>query len=68
MRYRIKVIWKNGEQEYVQAGVKPGQDAIFTSHRAAQEQADFLKIGISDEVQSVNVVRGPFQADRSGQE
>ena len=68
MRYRIKVIWKNGEEEFVQEGLRPGRYAIFTSRASAQQQADFLKMGIGCDAQSINVVRGPMQNDRGGQE
>ena len=34
-----------------------GQIALFTSKREAKEKANFLKMGVSDEYQSINVVR-----------
>jgi len=57
MAYAVKVIWNNGKEELVQLGCRNSQPAIFPSKRRAQEQADFLKMGISDEVQSINVVK-----------
>lgn len=55
MRYAVKVIWDNGEEELLKSG---NTIASFASKRRAQEIADFMKAGM-DEVQSINVVRYP---------
>lgn len=56
MRYKVLVIWSDGEEEFV-AGLD-GSDAIFTSQLAAQEIADGFMAGIDvDDVQSVSVVK-----------
>jgi hypothetical protein len=58
------VVWKNGKTDFVQNG---DRRAIFPSRTAAAKQADFLRAGISDEVQSINVLRcPPYRADRGG--
>lgn len=55
MSYHIKVVWKDGEEELLKQGMGD-QVAVFRSYRAAQEQAEFMRMGM-DDVQSVNVVR-----------
>lgn len=57
MSYKIKVIWLDGSEEFVQEGQLPGKDAVFTSEQDAQANAEFLLEGINDEAQSVNVVK-----------
>lgn len=57
MSYKIKVIWLDGIEEFLQEGPRPGKDATFTFRGDAQVNADFLLEGIGDEVQSVNVVQ-----------
>lgn len=57
-RYAILVIWKDGSEEYVvhyRVG-EPGQVAIYPSRRKAEEQADFMRIGMEGDCQSINVV------------
>ena len=59
MRYAIKCVTLDGHEEYVmhfRVGER-GQIALFTSKREAKEKANFLKMGVSDEYQSINVVR-----------
>jgi len=57
--WAIKVIWENGEEEYVRVGsTAGGRVASFFTRDAAQKQADFLGMGI-DEAQSINVVPYP---------
>lgn len=55
MHYAVKVIWKDGEEEYLANSL--GKPAVFMNKTRATEQRDFLFEGISDEVQSVNVVK-----------
>lgn len=52
-RWKILVVWKNGDEEFVANGT---DDAIFTSKEKAQEVADGFKMGI-DDAESVSVVR-----------
>jgi hypothetical protein len=55
--FAIKVIWADGEEEYVKQGT---ETARFTSRARAKEQAEFMKMGMDDdEVQSINVVPYP---------
>lgn len=57
MPYAVKVIWHNGDEEIVQLGCRHSRPAIFPTKRKAQEQADFLAMGISDQVQAIVVVK-----------
>ena len=54
-RWAIKVVWSDGEEEYLKEGIRV---AIFSSRSRAHEQADFMKIGM-DDVQSIAVVKAP---------
>jgi hypothetical protein len=56
--YAIKVIQKNGDEEYLRAWAL-GEITRFPSYAAAMKQHDFLKIGMEGEVQSINVVKYP---------
>jgi hypothetical protein len=59
MRYAIKVIWKNGDEEYVMSGLgKSARIATFSAKSRARTEADFMAMGI-DDAQSINVVRAP---------
>lgn len=54
--YAILVVWKDGEQEYLKEGnvlVK------FSSKSRASEQVEFMRMGMEDEVQSINIVSAP---------
>lgn len=55
-RWSIKVIWLDGEEEYLMQGQRI---ATFPSRSRADSQRDFMLEGIADEVQSVNVVPAP---------
>ena len=54
--WKVKVIWLNGKEEFLQMGINPGTDAVFMLKSKAQEQASFLLEGIREDVQSINVV------------
>lgn len=57
--YAIKVIWANGEEEFVKQGLGD-TPALFHSRMRAGEQADFMRMGMDDdECQSINVVPYP---------
>ena len=56
--YAVLVIWKTGEEEYLHQGLG-SKTARFVSRAAAQRQADFMKMGMEEEVQSINVVQLP---------
>jgi hypothetical protein len=58
MSWAILVVWNDGEEEYLHEGLGT-QAARFSSRIEAQRQADFMKIGMSDETQSISVVRFP---------
>jgi hypothetical protein len=48
-------------------GCRKKAPAVFRTRKQAQEEADFLKMGIEEETQSINVVRcPPYSADRGG--
>lgn len=56
MMWGIKVIWRNGEEEFV----KEGRGNWFTTKRRANEMADFMKQGMDPlDYQSINVVPRP---------
>ncbi|HKV10727.1 MAG TPA: hypothetical protein VJ725_21480 [Thermoanaerobaculia bacterium] len=56
-RFGIKVVWRNGEEEFLCRGIcANGPIARFPSREAADAQRAFLLEGMSDEVQSINVV------------
>jgi hypothetical protein len=62
MKYAILVVWLDGVEEYV----KQGSDvAIFHSKRAADEQAEFMRMGMEDECQSINVVQYPSRSEKA---
>lgn len=54
-RFAVLVVWKDGEEEYVKQGLS-NRVAVFPSRRRAQEMRDFMLEGMSDEVQSINIV------------
>lgn len=56
--WAVLVIWEDGTEEYLKAGVS-GSVARFHSREAANDQADFVRMGIEDECQSVSVVNYP---------
>jgi hypothetical protein len=55
-RWAVLVVWLDGEEEYLHPGTS-GDVAIFPSRERAQEQRDFMWIGMEGECQSINVVR-----------
>jgi len=57
MRYAIKVVWRDGSEEYVCDGVCGGRVSIFSSKSLAQAQADFLGEGMDDA--TLVVVKAP---------
>ncbi len=52
-RWAVQVVWKDGSTELVAQGAV---DAIFRTRKKATELRDFMLIGMSDEVQSINVI------------
>ena len=56
--WAILVIWKNGDEEYLHEGLS-SRTARFASRSDAIEQTKFMKMGMEDEVQSINVVPYP---------
>jgi hypothetical protein len=59
-RFAIKVIWLDGEEEYLKEG---SNVARFANRERAEAQRDFMKEGMEDEVQSINVVPYPAQRE-----
>jgi hypothetical protein len=56
--YAIKVVQKNGDEDFLCDGMG-NVPTRFPSYAAAYHQADFLKIGIEGDVQSINIVKYP---------
>jgi gluconate kinase len=56
--FAVKVIWLDGDEEYLHEGMSE-RTARFFTEREAKEQAEFMKMGMSDECQSINVVPYP---------
>lgn len=59
-RWAVLVVEKDGSQEYLRSGRDFDGPIIIGSRRDAEEHADFLRIGIGDDVQSINVVPAPL--------
>lgn len=58
--FAIKVIWLDGEEEFLKQGETPdGEVAMFANRERATTQRDFMLLGMEDEVQSINVVPYP---------
>lgn len=57
-RWAIKVIWQDGEEEFLREGMSPnGKIALFSSRKRAEQQRDFMLEGIDREMlQSINIV------------
>lgn len=60
-RWAILVVEPGGETHYLHDGCdgNSGRVSIFRSKQKAKDQAEFLRDGLGDEVQSVNVVTYP---------
>jgi hypothetical protein len=56
--YAIKVVQKNGDEEFLCDGLGD-TPARFPSRAAAQRQKEFMLIGMEGDVQSINVVKYP---------
>lgn len=54
--YAIKVIWLEGDEEYLKEG---GRRRSFANRERAEEMRSFMLEGMSEEVQSINVVPLP---------
>ena len=54
-KWAIVCIGHDGESDFVCHGITD-RVALFKSRADAQQQADFLKMGVDDEYQSINVV------------
>lgn len=57
--FAVLVIWKGGEREYLKEGEQGGEPARFANRKSAKEMRDFMLVGMSEDVQSVNVVPYP---------
>jgi hypothetical protein len=57
MKYAIKVVQKNGDEVYLRES--NGAITGFPSYAAAMRQAEFMRIGMEGDVQSINVVKYP---------
>jgi len=58
MRYAVQVVWNNGDTEYLNRGIGDSI-ALFPSKQKATKYAEFMKMGMDEDVQSINVVRFP---------
>jgi hypothetical protein len=58
--FAVLVIWEDGEEEYLKEGTST-RPARFSSRKHAKEQAEFMKMGMDGEYQSINVVPYPPQ-------
>jgi hypothetical protein len=54
MNFAIKVVWPDGDEELLKDSL--GKTARF-SKSEAEEQKEFMLMGMSDEVQSISVVK-----------
>lgn len=58
MIFAIKVVQKNGEEDFLCDGLTQ-TPSRFPSRSAAWRQVDFLKIGMEGDVQAIVVVKYP---------
>lgn len=58
MDYAIKVVQKNGDEDFLCGGLT-NHPKRFPSYAAAYHQVDFMKIGMEGDVQSINIVKYP---------
>ena len=56
--WAILVVWNDGTEEYLHEGMGV-KTARFHSREAAQQQRDFMWIGMEGECQSISVIRHP---------
>ena len=61
-RYAVLVVWKGGQEEYLKEG-NSSTPAKYFSFEKAKEQADFMLIGMKEDVQSINAVDYPARED-----
>jgi len=62
-KYAIKVVQKNGDEDYLRDGIAAnGRITGFPSYAAAMRQQAFMRIGMEGDVQSINVVKYPKRA------
>lgn len=59
----IKVVWLDGREEYLKESTEP---ASFVNRARADEMKSFMLEGMSDEVQSINIVPYPHSTTNSG--
>jgi hypothetical protein len=64
MAWAILVVGKNGEEEYLREGLGDST-ARFRSRSEATKLMQFMKIGMEDEYQSINVVRCSIRAAKN---
>lgn len=63
-RYAIKVVWADGDEEYLKLG-QSRVPAVFPNRQRAKEQADFMLMGMDQgECQSINVVPYPKKGSK----
>jgi hypothetical protein len=63
VEYAIKVIQKNGREDYLRDGLAAnGRITEFPTYAHAIHKADFLRVGMEGDVQSINVVKYPKRA------
>lgn len=59
--FYILVVWKNGSQEYLKEG---DHIASFGSMEKADSVKEFMLEGISEDVQSINVVQANHSSSK----
>lgn len=57
-RWAVKVIDREGEEDYICEGLTV-HPKMFTAKSRAEKAAEFLREGVGDEYQSINVVPYP---------
>lgn len=69
MRFAIKVVWADGEEEYLVRGLcSNGPIALFPNREEAERQREFLAQGFDQgETQGVFVVPAPAQGAVRGE-
>lgn len=60
-KYAIKVIWLDGQEEFVREGIAGGRISLYSNIKIAKAQRDFMLEGMEEDVQSINVVPYPLE-------
>ena len=52
--YKVQIVWSDGDVEIVQEGLR---DAVFSTKAEAEENAEFMRMGLDEGEAIVNVIR-----------